>query len=176
MTPHGCTVWITGLSGSGKSTLSDAIARRLDDAGVANHTLDGDALREGLNRDLGFSRDDRRENVRRVGEVAQLFVDAGFVVLVPLISPYRHDRDDVRRRHSEGGRRFVEVYLDVPVDVCEQRDPKGLYARVRAGEIRNFTGVDDPYEPPLAAEIVLRAGVPVDDDAARVVALVTSPD
>jgi len=108
--------------------------------------------------DLGFSRDDRRENVRRVGEVAQLFVDAGFVVLVPLISPYRHDRDDVRRRHAEGGRRFVEVYLDVPVDVCEQRDPKGLYARVRAGEIRNFTGIDDPYEPPLAAEIVLRPG------------------
>jgi bifunctional enzyme CysN/CysC len=170
----GCTVWITGLSGSGKTTLAAAVARHLELAGVATHTLDGDALREGLNSDLGFSRDDRRENVRRVGEVAQLFAHAGFVVLVPLISPYRDDRDRVRARHAQGGMRFVEVYLDVPVDVCETRDPKGLYARVRAGEIRNFTGVDDPYEAPSAPELALPPGSTVDDDAARVVALVTA--
>jgi bifunctional enzyme CysN/CysC len=165
----GCTVWITGLSGSGKSTLSDEVARRLQDAGIAHVTLDGDVLREGLNRDLGFSRDDRQENVRRVGEVALLFAAAGHVVLVPLISPYRDDRDDVRRRHEAHDLPFVEVYLDVPLEVCEGRDPKGLYARVRAGEIAHFTGVDDPYEPPSTPDLRVRPGADVAIDAARIV-------
>jgi bifunctional enzyme CysN/CysC len=165
----GCTVWITGLSGSGKTTVSDAIAQQLDSSGIAHYTLDGDVLREGLNRDLGFSRDDRRENVRRVGEVARLFADAGFVVLVPLISPYRDDRDEVRRRHIDTGLSFLEVYLDVPLEVCEQRDPKGLYAKVRAGEIHHFTGVDDPYEPPVTPDLALQPGADVRDDARRVV-------
>jgi bifunctional enzyme CysN/CysC len=171
MTP-GCTVWITGLSGSGKTTVSAAIAEELDALGVAHYTLDGDVLREGLNRDLGFSRDDRRENVRRVGEVACLFASAGFVVLVPLISPYRDDRDAVRRRHVDTGLAFVEVHLDVPLDVCESRDPKGLYAKVRSGEIQHFTGVDDPYEPPLSPELSVRPGATASDDAAGVVAVV----
>jgi len=165
----GCTVWITGLSGSGKTTISTAIAQQLVERNLAQYTLDGDVLREGLNRDLGFSREDRGENVRRVGEVAQLFAQAGFVVLVPLISPYRADRDEVRRRHALGGLPFIEVHLDVPLDVCEERDPKGLYAKVRAGEIRNFTGVDDPYEAPLAPELALQPGADVHDDARRVV-------
>ena len=162
-------VWITGLSGSGKTTLASAIAHQLHEQGVLHYTLDGDVLREGLNRDLGFSRDDRGENVRRVGEVACLFAAAGHVVLVPLISPYRDDRDAVRRRHGEVGLPFVEVHLDVPLEVCEARDPKGLYARVRAGEIQHFTGVDDPYEPPSSPEISVPPGADVRDDAARVV-------
>jgi bifunctional enzyme CysN/CysC len=165
----GCTVWITGLSGSGKTTISSAIAQQLLERGLAHYTLDGDVLREGLNRDLGFSRDDRRENVRRVGEVAQLFADAGHVVLVPLISPYRDDRDAVRQRHVDSGLPFVEVYLDVPLEVCERRDPKGLYAKVRAGEIRHFTGVDDPYEAPVSPDLALTPGADVHDDAVRVV-------
>jgi bifunctional enzyme CysN/CysC len=162
-------VWITGLSGSGKTTISHAIAQQLDARGIAHYTLDGDVLREGLNRDLGFSRDDRRENVRRVGEVALLFADSGFVVLVPLISPYREDREAVRHRHADTGLPFLEVYLDVPIEVCEGRDPKGLYAKVRAGEIRHFTGVDDPYEPPTDPDLAVHPGADVRDDAAHVI-------
>ncbi len=165
----GCTVWITGLSGSGKTTLAEAVARRLRDADVAVYTLDGDVVRTGLNADLGFSREDRRENVRRVGEVARLFADVGFVVLVPLISPYRDDRDAVRARHADGGHRFFEVYLDVPLSVCEARDPKGLYAKARAGELTHFTGVDDPYEPPLRADLVLQPHDTAEADAERVI-------
>ncbi len=169
MSRPGCTVWITGLSGSGKTTLADAVARRLRDAGVAVYTLDGDVMRTGLNADLGLAREDRRENVRRVGEVARLFADEGFVVLVPLISPYRDDREAVRARHADAGHRFVEVYLDVPLSVCEARDPKGLYARVRAGQLAHFTGVDDPYEPPLQADLVLPPHDTADADADRVI-------
>jgi bifunctional enzyme CysN/CysC len=166
--PNACTVWITGLSGSGKTTLADEVAQQLAARGTRTHTLDGDVLREGLNADLGFSRDDRRENVRRVGEVARLFAQADFVVLVPLISPYRDDRALVRARHADAGLRFVEVYLDVPLAVCEQRDPKGLYAKVRAGELHHFTGVDDPYEPPLDPDVAIAPGGSVADDAAKV--------
>jgi bifunctional enzyme CysN/CysC len=152
---HGATVWLTGLSGSGKSTVASALAALLVERGVLSYTLDGDNLRHGLNGDLGFSADDRSENVRRVGEVARLFADAGVVALVPLISPYREGRDRARALHAAAGLVFVEVFVDTPIEVCEQRDPKGLYAKARAGEITGFTGIDDPYEPPLAPELVL---------------------
>jgi bifunctional enzyme CysN/CysC len=152
---RGATVWFTGLSGSGKSTVASAVAALLTARGVLSYTLDGDNLRHGLNGDLGFSADDRAENVRRVGEVARLFADAGVVALVPLISPYRAGRDHARALHEAAGLPFVEVFVDTPIEVCEQRDPKGLYAQARAGKITGFTGIDDPYEPPLAAELVL---------------------
>lgn len=166
------TIWITGLSGSGKTTLANETIRTLQQHGVAACMLDGDELRKGLNADLGFSREDRAENVRRVGEVAILMAHLGSVVVVPLISPYRADRARVRARHLEAGVRFVEVHLDVPLEVCEARDPKGLYAKVRAGELRHFTGVDDPYEPPEHPEVRLQPGSPVADDAATVLAVV----
>jgi adenylyl-sulfate kinase len=169
---HGATVWLTGLSGSGKSTVAGALAALLTGRGVLSYTLDGDNLRHGLNGDLGFSANDRAENVRRVGEVARLFADAGVVALVPLISPYRAGRDHARALHEAAGLDFVEVFVDTPIEVCEQRDPKGLYAKARAGEIIGFTGIDDPYEPPAVAELVLEGGrVPAGDAAARIVAV-----
>jgi bifunctional enzyme CysN/CysC len=167
----GTTIWITGLSGSGKTTLANEVMRALHADGERACMLDGDELRKGLNADLGFSRDDRAENVRRVGEVAILLAQLGNVVVVPLISPYRADRDRVRARHTAAGERFVEVHLDVPLEVCEARDPKGLYAKVRAGEIRHFTGVDDPYEPPEHPEVRVQPGASVAHDAATVLAL-----
>jgi bifunctional enzyme CysN/CysC len=166
----GCTVWFTGLSGSGKSTVADAVAQQLHAAGRPWYVLDGDNLRHGLNADLGFTAADRAENVRRVGEVARLMADAGLVVLVPLISPYRADRDRVRAAHAAAGLPFCEVHLDVPLEVCEARDPKGLYARARAGELPGFTGIDDPYEAPEHPELRLAADAPADALAARVVA------
>jgi adenylyl-sulfate kinase len=155
---HGATVWLTGLSGSGKSTVAGALAALLSGRGVLTYTLDGDNLRHGLNGDLGFSPEDRTENVRRVGEVARLFADAGVIALVPLISPYRAGRDHARALHVAAGVPFLEVFVDTPVEVCEQRDPKGLYAMARKGEIVGFTGVDDPYEPPLAPDLVIAGG------------------
>jgi len=151
----GATVWLTGLSGSGKSSVAVECERLLLAAGRTAYVLDGDNIRHGLNGDLGYSAADRAENVRRVGHVARLFADAGVVALVPLISPYRADRDQVRALHAEAGLRFVEVHLGIPIEVCEERDPKGLYAQARAGEITGFTGVDDPYEPPESPELVL---------------------
>ncbi len=159
---RGATVWLTGLSGSGKSTVAAACERLLVDAGRPAYVLDGDNVRHGLNADLGFSAADRTENVRRVGHVARLLADAGVVALVPLISPYRADRDLVRGLHADAGLPFVEVFVDTPIELCEQRDPKGLYAKARAGEITGFTGVDDPYEPPEEPELILR---PDDGDA-----------
>jgi bifunctional enzyme CysN/CysC len=152
----GMTVWFTGLSGSGKSTLADATAVALHARGRAAYVLDGDNLRFGLNADLGFSAADRTENVRRVGEVARLMADAGLVVLVALISPYREARDRIRADHERAGLRFIEVFVDTPLELCQQRDPKGLYAKARAGEIREMTGVDHPYEPPLRPEVHLQ--------------------
>ena len=151
---HGRVIWLTGLSGSGKSTIAIALERRLFDAGYQTYFLDGDNLRHGLSADLGFSEDDRSENVRRVGEVATLFCDAGLVVLVALISPTRADRDRVRAglRHGE----FVEVFVNAPLDVCERRDPKGIYRKARAGEITSVTGIDAPYDAPMSAEVELR--------------------
>ncbi len=152
----GVTVWFTGLSGSGKSTVANEVARLLSAAGRAAYLLDGDNLRFGLNGDLGFDRPGREENVRRVGEVARLMADAGLAVLVPVISPYRADRDRVRAIHDAAGVRFLEVYVDTPIEECERRDPKGLYKKARAGELRGFTGIDDPYEPPVAPDLWLR--------------------
>lgn len=154
----GATVWFTGLSGSGKSTVAVALERRLIDGGRPAYRLDGDNLRLGLNVDLGFGAADRDENVRRAGEVALLLADAGVVALVPLISPYRAGRDRVRAAHRSAGVPFIEVFVDTPIELCEERDPKGLYARARAGEITGFTGVDDPYEAPTAPELVLTPG------------------
>jgi len=165
----GLVVWFTGLSGSGKSTVAVEVEQRLVSAGRAAYLLDGDNLRHGLNGDLGFSAADRDENVRRVGEVATLFADAGLVALVPLVSPYRAARDSVRSRVASTGLTFLEVFVDTPLEECEARDPKGLYARARAGELTGMTGIDDPYEPPSAPELVLR---PTDGDAASQAAMV----
>ncbi|WP_040777750.1 adenylyl-sulfate kinase [Nocardia pneumoniae] len=153
---RGLTVWLTGMSGSGKSTVAVELERRLVAAGRPAFLLDGDNLRHGLNSDLGFSAADRVENVRRVGEVARLFAEAGVVAVVSLISPYRADRDRVRAAHEAAGIPFLEVFVDTPLAVCEARDPKGMYAKARAGEIRGFTGIDDPYEAPVNADVVLR--------------------
>jgi bifunctional enzyme CysN/CysC len=160
----GATVWLTGLSGSGKSTVAHELERLLVHAGRMAYVLDGDNLRHGLNGDLGFSAEDRAENVRRVGHVARLMADSGVVALVPLISPYRADRDLVRAMHDEAGLPFLEVFVDTPIEECERRDPKGLYAKARAGEIKGFTGIDDPYEAPVEPELVLR---PADGDPAQ---------
>jgi bifunctional enzyme CysN/CysC len=151
----GATVWFTGLSGSGKSSVAVAVERLLVAEGRAAYLLDGDNLRHGLNGDLGFSAADRDENVRRASEVARLFADAGVVVLVPLISPYRAARERARAAHVAAGLPFVEVFVDTPLELCERRDPKGLYAKARAGELTGMTGIDDPYEPPAAPELVL---------------------
>ena len=165
----GATVWFTGLSGSGKSTVAHHVERQLIARGRPAYVLDGDNLRHGLNGDLGFSAGDRAENVRRVGHVARLLADAGLVALVPLISPFRADRELVRAMHVAAELPFVEVFVDTPIELCEQRDAKGLYAKARAGEITGFTGVDDPYEPPEHADLVL---TPSDGDAAAMAASV----
>jgi adenylyl-sulfate kinase len=153
---EGMTVWLTGLSGSGKSTIAVAVEAALLQRGRHAYLLDGDNLRHGLNGNLGFSAEDRAENVRRVGEVAKLLADAGTVTLVSLVSPYVADRDRVRAGHAEAGLRFVEVFVDTPLQECERRDPKGLYAKARAGELKGMTGIDDPYEPPPRPELTLR--------------------
>ena len=153
---RGATVWFTGLSGSGKSTVAVEVERLLVEQGRGAYLLDGDNLRHGLNADLGFSAADRDENVRRVAEVARLVADAGLVALVPVISPYREARKQARTMHVAAGLQFVEVWMDTPLDICEARDPKGLYEQARAGKITGFTGIDDPYEPPELAELVLR--------------------
>ena len=146
-------VWFTGLSGSGKSTLANLLEKRLHAAGRHTCLLDGDNLRQGLNRDLGFSDADRVENIRRVAEVSRLMVDAGLIVLVSFISPFRSDRRMARSLFAEG--EFVEVYVDTPIEVCEERDVKGLYAKARRGELKNFTGIDSPYEAPERPEVHL---------------------
>jgi len=143
---------LTGLSGSGKSTVAYALERALSACGRLSYVLDGDNLRHGLNGDLGFAAADREENIRRVGEVAALFADAGLIAIAAFISPYRRDRDRARRMAAD---RFFEVFCDTPLAVCEARDPKGLYRRARAGEIKGFTGIDDPYEPPESPELTV---------------------
>jgi bifunctional enzyme CysN/CysC len=155
---RGAVVWLTGLSGSGKSTVAFAVERQLVTGRQPAVVLDGDNLRHGLNADLGFTEDDRRENIRRVAEVAVLFAESGVVALVPLISPYRSSRDAARAVAGVASVPFIEVFVDTPIEECERRDPKGLYAKARAGEIKGFTGIDDPYEAPLAAEVVLAGG------------------
>ncbi|CAH9079902.1 unnamed protein product [Cuscuta europaea] len=149
---QGCIVWITGLSGSGKSTLACSLGRELHSRGKLSYVLDGDNLRHGLNKNLGFSPEDRTENIRRVGEVAKLFADAGLICIASLISPYRKDRDACRTMLPNS---FIEVFMNMPLEVCERRDPKGLYKLARAGKIKGFTGIDDPYEAPSNCEIEL---------------------
>ena len=150
---RGAVLWLTGLSGSGKSTIAHRVERRLIERGAFAYVLDGDNIRHGLNQDLGFSADDRAENIRRIGEVARLFADAGALVLSAFISPYRADRDRVRALMSSGD--FIEIFVDTPIEVCEARDPKGLYKKARTGEIQHFTGIDAPYEAPETPEIHL---------------------
>jgi adenylyl-sulfate kinase len=150
----GGIIWLTGLSGAGKTTIATELERELFARGRHVYVLDGDGIRHGLNNNLGFSADDRHENIRRVGEVARLFADAGVICVVALISPYRVDRDRVRSGSTTGS--FIEVFVNAPLEVCEQRDVKGLYARARAGQISDFTGISAPYEPPLNPEIDLQ--------------------
>lgn len=184
---RGCVVWFTGLSGSGKSTIANAVDCKLVEAGFHSFLLDGDNVRHGLNASpemlralgdpyarrfgLGFSAEDRQENIRRIGSVAQLFATAGIVTLTAFVSPYRRDRDAVRQIVEAGGRSgdFIEVFVDTPLEVCEARDPKGLYQKARAGELKGFTGIDDPYEPPQRPEIVLCGGVQNPDELAETV-------
>lgn len=149
-----CIVWLTGLSGSGKSTVSNALESELTRLGAHTYLLDGDNMRHGLNKDLGFSDRDREENIRRVAEVARLFVDAGIIVITAFISPFQRDRDMARNLMEEG--EFIEVFIDTPLDECERRDPKGLYKKARAGLIANFTGIDSAYESPVMPEVHLR--------------------
>lgn len=148
-----CILWFTGLSGAGKSTVANALEQALHARGYHTYLLDGDNVRHGLNKNLGFSPEDREENIRRIGEVAKLFVDGGTIVLTAFISPYRRDREQVRELVEEG--EFIEVFVDTPLGVCEDRDPKGLYKKARAGQIKGFTGIDDPYEAPDSPEITL---------------------
>ncbi|XP_017635046.1 adenylyl-sulfate kinase 3-like isoform X3 [Gossypium arboreum] len=150
---RGCVIWITGLSGSGKSNLACALCQALYSRGKLAYILDGDNVWHGLNRDLSFEAEDRAENIRRIGEVAKLFADAGIICIASVISPYRKDRDACRSLLPEGD--FIEVFMNVPLQICEARDPKGLYKLARAGKINGFTGIDDPYEPPLNCELEL---------------------
>ena len=157
---RGATIWLTGLSGSGKSTIAVAAEQALVERGQLAYVLDGDNVRHGLNKNLGFSPADRTENIRRIAEVAKLFTDCGVLVLTSFISPYRSDRDAARALFGNGD--FVEVYVDAPLATCEARDPKGLYKKARAGEIPEFTGISAPYEPPERPELVLdTAALPV---------------
>jgi adenylylsulfate kinase len=155
----GATLWFTGLSGSGKSTIAFTLEHALVQRGHLAYVLDGDNIRHGLNKNLGFSAADREENIRRIGEVAKLFADAGVITMTSFISPYRKDRDTVRALHqaAKPALPFIEVYVNTPINTCEQRDPKGLYKKARAGELKNFTGIDDPYEEPLRPELTIDA-------------------
>ena len=163
-----CILWYTGLSGSGKSTIANKVEEMMFDMGLHTYILDGDNVRMGLNKGLGFSDDDRKENIRRIGEVSKLFIDAGVIVGTAFISPFRSDRDMVRSIVKEG--EFIEIYVNTPLEVCEQRDPKGLYKKARSGEIKQFTGIDSPYEAPEKPEInLLTANRSVEECAQDVV-------
>lgn len=163
-----CILWFTGLSGSGKSTVANAVERLLFQMNKHTFLLDGDNVRHGLNKGLSFSEEDRIENIRRVGEVAKLFTDSGLIVLTAFISPFQKDREMVRK--MSGLNEFIEVFIDTPLDVCEQRDPKGLYKKARAGEIKDFTGIDSPYEAPAKPEIhIVNDGISVEQAARKVI-------
>jgi adenylylsulfate kinase len=166
---HGCTIWLTGLSGSGKSTIAVAAEKALSERGRLTYILDGDNIRMGLNSNLGFSPEDRTENIRRIGEVSKLFTDAGVIVFSSFISPYRADRDAVREIMGEGD--FIEAWVQATVETCEGRDVKGLYKKARAGEIPEFTGISAPYEEPKAAELILDTnGQSIEESVAQLVA------
>ena len=169
----GAVLWFTGLSGSGKSTIANTVDHKLFEMGKHTFVLDGDNIRMGLNKNLGFSPEDRTENIRRIGEVSKLYTDAGILVMTAFISPYREDRDQVREIMGDG--EFIEVYVKASLETCEGRDPKGLYKKARAGEIKGFTGIDAPYEAPEKAELVLDSdGKGIDDLADEVVAFLES--
>ncbi len=165
----GATLWFTGLSGSGKSTTAFTVEHALVAAGRLAYVLDGDNIRHGLNSNLGFSAAEREENIRRIGEVARLFADAGVITLTAFISPYRKDRGLVRELHARAGLPFIEVHMNTPIEACEGRDPKGLYKKARAGEIQGFTGIDDPYEAPARAELAIDAAATSPGQAAAIV-------
>jgi adenylylsulfate kinase len=166
---RGATIWFTGLSGSGKSTIAVALERALFSIGKLSYRLDGDNVRLGINKNLGFSEADRTENIRRIGEVAKLFGDAGVLSLSSFISPYMADRDEVRALHEAAGLEFIEVFVDCSLAEAEKRDPKGLYKKARAGEIKNFTGIDDPYEAPTRAEIHLHTDQMTLEEEVRII-------
>ncbi|MEW6199432.1 MAG: adenylyl-sulfate kinase [Planctomycetota bacterium] len=168
---RGATIWFTGLPSSGKSTIAFTLEHALVERGHVAYVLDGDNIRHGLNKNLGFSPDDRVENIRRIGEVAKLFADAGLLTCTSFISPYRADRDQARKLHQEAGLPFIEVYVRTPVELCEQRDPKGLYKKAKAGELKEFTGVSAPYEEPLNPELVLDTAELTPDQAVQIVLL-----
>ena len=163
----GVTIWFTGLSACGKSTIAFTVEHALVERGHLAYCLDGDNVRFGLNKNLGFSAEDRAENIRRIGEVAKLYADTGILTCTSFISPYRKDRDEARKLHDEAKLPFVEILVDVPIELCEERDPKGLYKKARAGEIKGFTGIDDPYEAPENPEIVLDADTKGIDELAE---------
>jgi adenylylsulfate kinase len=160
-----CTLWFTGLSGSGKSTLANTVDKKLFDRGIRSYVMDGDNIRHGLNKDLSFSREDRKENIRRIGEVAKLFVDSGLIVLTPFISPFREDREMVKNLFSN--REFFEIYVKCPLNVCEFRDPKGLYSKARKGEIHEFTGISSPYEEPLTPDLIIETNLLTIEESAE---------
>jgi len=166
---RGATIWLTGLSGSGKSTIAVAVEQVLLQQGKTAYVLDGDNIRHGLNKNLGFTAEDRTENIRRIGEVSKLLADAGLISITSFISPYRADRDIARRLHDEADLPFLEVYVETPLAVAEERDPKGLYKKARAGEIKGFTGIDDPYEDPESAELVLHTAQQTIEESVRAV-------
>ncbi len=169
----GATLWMTGLSASGKSTIAVVLEQALLAQGRHAYRLDGDNVRHGLNRNLGFSAEDRAENIRRIGEVAKLFADAGILTITSFISPYRADRDMVRKLHEEAGLPFLEIYVECPLDEAEKRDPKGLYQKARAGQIKGFTGIDDPYEAPEQPELILPTHeLTVEQSAQRILDLI----
>ena len=173
---NGATLWLTGLSGSGKSTVATAVEQRLVGTGRAAYRLDGDNLRSGINADLGFSKEERLENCRRVAEVARLFADAGMVAVVAIISPYAESRELARRIHAEAGLPFVEVFMATPAEECAVRDPKGLYAKASAGTLGSFTGIDDPYEVPEHPDVVVEPSVSVADATDMVLASLSTAE
>lgn len=169
----GCMIWLTGLPSAGKSTIAFTAEHMLVEQGRLAYVLDGDNVRHGLNKNLGFSAEDRAENIRRIGEVGKLFADAGLITFTSFVSPYRADRDGVRELMADG--EFFEIFIDTPVELCEERDPKGLYAKARTGEIPNFTGVSDPYEAPENAELVIKTAECTPEEAAtRIIDLLAS--
>lgn len=162
-----CVLWLTGLSASGKSTIANALCKELHTRGVKSYVLDGDNIRHGLNKNLGFSPEDRKENIRRIGEVAKLFVDAGIIAITAFISPYREDRKNARTQLKKG--EFIEVFAKCPLGECERRDPKGIYNKVKKGEIKEFTGITAPYEEPVNPEIVLETDITSIDQCVQAV-------